>query len=219
MKNTFSKGFTLVELLIVITILAALAAAVVVVLNPMELMAQGRDAQRMADLSTVQDALRILIAQGLVPAPNLCLDAAAIGGGCNDGGICMFEPGLGNGPFSVQNCGGVNEGRAVDGTGWVDVNLAEVRVGGSLIVALPIDPIHSASFFYAYKATPGALGTFKLAGRLESVRYRGAMAFDGGTRNCLCNTAVCTPANIASMTVAESTANNCFYEIGSNLAL
>ena len=65
MKNTFSKGFTLVELLVVITILAALAAAVVVVLNPMELLAQGRDAQRMSDLDTVQDALLILLAQGL----------------------------------------------------------------------------------------------------------------------------------------------------------
>ena len=206
MKNTFSKGFTLVEMLIVVTIIAALAAAVVVVLNPMELLAQGRDAQRMSDLSTVQDALQILLAQGLVPAPSLCADGAVAGGGCNDGGICMVNPvvGLdGNGPFSVTTCGGTNETRGVDGSGWVDVILTDVRVGGSPIVILPIDPVHNTSFFYAYKATAGALGTFKLAGRLESVRYRPMMINDGGTRN----------------DCAIHTAATCFYEIGSNLAL
>jgi len=205
MKNTFSKGFTLVELLVVITILAALAAAVVVVLNPMELMAQGRDAQRMADLSTVQDALRILIAQGLVPAPSLCVGVVGppLLNSCNPGGICMVNPGDGSGPFSTQTCSGFNSARTVDGTGWVDVNLAEVRVGGSLIVALPQDPINNAQFFYAYKATPGALGTFKLAGRLESARYRTMMIDDGGIRN------ECT----------THTASSCFYEIGSNLTL
>jgi len=219
MKNTFSKGFTLVELLIVITILAALAAAVVVVLNPMELLAQARDAQRMSDLSTVRDALRILIAQGLVPAPSLCIDGTNPGGGCHDGGICMIDPGIGNGPFSVQTCGISNENRTVGGLGWVDVDLTEVRVGGALIVTLPIDPIHNASYFYAYKATTGALGTFKLAGRFESARYRGLMATDGGTRNCTCGGAACTPANITAMTAAESVLANCFYEDGSNLAL
>ena len=201
MKNTFSKGFTLVEMLIVVTLIAALAAAVVVVLNPMELLAQGRDAQRMADLSTVQDALRILLAQGLVPTPSLCLDGTAAGGGCNDGGICMIDPGLGNGPFSVQTCGGLNVDRTVGGAGWVDANLADARTGGSPIVTLPIDPIHNTSFFYAYKAN--AAGTFKLASRLESERYRQMMIDDGGIRN------IC-PTN---------TANTCFYEIGSNLAL
>jgi len=201
MKNTFSKGFTLVELLIVITILAALAAAVVAVINPMELLAQARDAQRMSDLSTVRDALRILIAQGLVPAPSLCIDGTNPGGGCHDGGICMIDPGIGNGPFSVQTCGISNENRTVGGLGWVDVDLTEVRVGGSLITMLPVDPINNAQFFYAYRAT--LAGTFKLAGRLESARYRRMMADDGGIRN----------------DCATHTASSCFYEIGSNLAL
>ncbi|MDD4931154.1 MAG: prepilin-type N-terminal cleavage/methylation domain-containing protein, partial [Candidatus Colwellbacteria bacterium] len=48
--NLSIKSFTLVELLIVIAILAVLAAAVVVVLNPAELLAQARDSQRSTDL-------------------------------------------------------------------------------------------------------------------------------------------------------------------------
>ena len=205
MKNTFSKGFTLVELLIVITILAALTAAVVAVINPMELLAQGRDAQRMSDLDTVQDALLILLAQGLVPAPSLCVGVGTPSlNSCNPlgGGICMVDPGAGNGPFSTQTCIS-NPSRAVDGTGWVDVSLAEVRVGGSLITALPQDPINNNQFFYAYKASTA--GTFKLAGRLESARYRRMMEDDGGIRNA------CTPP--AHIT------NTCFYETGSDLAL
>ena len=147
MKNTFSKGFTLVELLIVITILAALTAAVVAVINPMELLAQGRDAQRMSDLDTVQDALLILLAQGLVPAPSLCIDGVAIGGGCNDGGICTVDPGLNNGPFLVQTTCPFNSSRAVNGAGWVDVDLTDVRVGGSLITMLPVDPINNCLLY------------------------------------------------------------------------
>jgi len=204
MKNTFSKGFTLVELLIVITILAALAAAVVAVINPMELLAQGRDAQRMSDLDTVQDALLILLAQGLVPSPDLCVGAITFGAttvdGCHPGGICMVNPGDGNGPFATQTCA-IHAIRAVNGAGWVDVDLTDVRVGGSLITMLPVDPINNAQFFYAYRATPA--GTFKLAGRLESARYRTMMIDDGGIRN------ECT----------THTASSCFYEIGSNLTL
>ena len=208
MKNTFSKGFTLVELLVVITILAALAAAVVVVLNPMELLAQARDSQRMSDLDTVQDALLILLAQGLVPAPSLCINGVDVGGGCHPGGICMVAPGPTSGPFSTQDCNlNVNPSRAVDGTGWVDVSLAEVRVGGSLITALPQDPINNAQFFYAYKASTA--GTFKLAGRLESERYRLMMRDDGGIRN-ECGSAPGWPG---------WNGPTCFYEIGSNLAL
>ncbi|MDD4931709.1 MAG: prepilin-type N-terminal cleavage/methylation domain-containing protein, partial [Candidatus Colwellbacteria bacterium] len=53
----YLTSFTLVELLIVIAILAVLAAAVVVVLNPAELLAQARDSQRSTDLRTLKDAI------------------------------------------------------------------------------------------------------------------------------------------------------------------
>jgi len=57
----FLRSFTLVELLIVIAILAVLAAAVVIVLNPAELLAQARDSQRISDVNTVKSAVDIFI--------------------------------------------------------------------------------------------------------------------------------------------------------------
>ena len=55
------SSFTLVELLIVIAILAVLAAAVVIVLNPAELLAQARDSQRLSDISTLKNAVDLMI--------------------------------------------------------------------------------------------------------------------------------------------------------------
>ena len=224
MKNTFNKGFTLVELLIVIAILAALAAAVVVVLNPAELLAQARDAQRLRDMATVRDAINIHLSQ--VPAANLC-----VGGGtppvCIVGGICTAPTPLPPGPFGAvvgSLCGASNLIRLNDGTGWVSIDF-RAMFGGAALSTLPMDPVNNVNFFYAYRADNVAR-TFKIATRLESEGHRRAMALDGGTRNCMCNPTAaggvpvpCTALNVAFMTAAQSIANDCFYEVGSNLAL
>ena len=44
-----SSGFTLLELLIVISVLAILSVALIVVLNPAETLKKGRDSQRISD--------------------------------------------------------------------------------------------------------------------------------------------------------------------------
>ena len=56
------KGFTLIELLIVIAILAILATTVVLVLNPAQILAQARDAQRISDLSSIKSAIALYLA-------------------------------------------------------------------------------------------------------------------------------------------------------------
>src|SRR3989338_2108717 len=49
-----SKGFTLIELLVVIAIIAVLAVAVILTLNPAELLKQARDSTRVSDMSTLK---------------------------------------------------------------------------------------------------------------------------------------------------------------------
>ena len=54
--NNLKKGFTLIELLIVIAILAVLSVAVVLVLNPAELLKQARDSTRISDMAAINSA-------------------------------------------------------------------------------------------------------------------------------------------------------------------
>ena len=66
--NTQKKGFTLVELLIVIGILAVLATTAVIVLNPVELLKQARDSQRLSDLDSVRSATSLYLADVTSPS-------------------------------------------------------------------------------------------------------------------------------------------------------
>jgi len=54
-----NKGFTLIEMLVAIGILAVLATAAITVLNPFAQIQKSNDAKRKADLSQIQKALEI----------------------------------------------------------------------------------------------------------------------------------------------------------------
>lgn len=77
-KINKKAGFTLVELLVVIGILAVLTAVVLVAVNPGRQLAQARDTQRRADVNTVITAITAYMADpvnnGQLPAGlvNLC---------------------------------------------------------------------------------------------------------------------------------------------------
>ena len=127
MKNK-KKGFTPIELLIVIGIIGILAAAVIVVLNPAELLAQARDGQRLSDLGSVEAAIGLYMAS--VDAPELDHPATTTQNtvfyDSNDSIICSGT--CIDRPIFLTN-----------GTGWVSVNLDAVP-GGSPLPVLPVDP-------------------------------------------------------------------------------
>lgn len=56
-KPSFKKGFTLVELLIVIAILGILAVGLIAIVNPAGQLQKAQDSKRKSDLSQVQKAL------------------------------------------------------------------------------------------------------------------------------------------------------------------
>ncbi len=153
------KGFTLVELLIVIGILAILTAAVVVILNPAELLKQARDAKRFSDLDSVKSAIALYLAT--VSDPVLGQTA-----------YCMVGEVFDNG----KNCT-ARTSTAINGVGWVGVNISEAS-GGSPLASLPFDPVNNATYRYAYDGDNTA-ATFELNCKLESTKYTTTEDFDG----------------------------------------
>ncbi|PIR88532.1 MAG: hypothetical protein COU09_01635 [Candidatus Harrisonbacteria bacterium CG10_big_fil_rev_8_21_14_0_10_44_23] len=159
------KGFTLIELLIVIGILAVLATITVLVLNPAQLFAQGRDSQRISDLSTTRSALSLYLAT--VTSPDL--DGATTA--CSSRCYVNLASGLATGCGSRHGTKTVNydTDRTVDGTGWIPVDFSSISSGAPLS-NLPVDPTNDTTNFYSY-ACDNTNKTFELNADMESLRY------------------------------------------------
>ena len=167
-KLSVVKGFTLLEVMIVTTILAALATTTVVALNPVELLAQMRDSQRMTTIGMLRDAVSLLIADR--PATNL-------------GDITRVHISL---PSNNDNCADITGLPAlpagqtyrcvtaanltrIDGGGWIPLDFRGIT-DGSPFTHLPIDVINTPTSFYSYIPAPGGRAT--ITARIESIRQR-----------------------------------------------
>lgn len=62
MKFNFKSGFTLIELIIVIAVIALLAAATFVAINPAKRVGDAQDAQRWQDATAIADAFQAYLA-------------------------------------------------------------------------------------------------------------------------------------------------------------
>lgn len=185
------KGFTLVELLIVIAVLAILTAAVVVVLNPAELLRQARDSQRFSDLDTLRSAISLYITDVSNPSLGTTTNCFVYGG------ISLTANCGGHAASATTWTGAASTSRAVDGSGWIPVAFSGIS-GGSPVSMLPVDPSHSATYYYTF--IPGTNSTFEINAVLESSKY------STGTGNKMINT-------------VDGGNNNLLYEEGTNLAL
>ncbi len=160
------KGFTLLELLIVIAIIAILSAILIFVLNPAETLRKGRDSQRISDFATVNTAIALLLTEkgGLVTPADLCGNSPVGVASTTTSTVFLSIPnttnavegcGTGAADFEVQDNAagykttGILYGQVTaanlnknDGTGWLPVNLTQIS-GGAPINVMPVDPTNS----------------------------------------------------------------------------
>lgn len=67
--NTYKKGFTLIEILLVVAAIAILAGIVILAINPVKQLGDTRNAQRRADVNTILNAVyQYNIDSGIIPA-------------------------------------------------------------------------------------------------------------------------------------------------------
>lgn len=164
------QGFTIIELLIVIAILAVLMIAVIVAINPAELLNQSRDSTRFSNLSSIKSALDLYTAdvtpQHLgsssvfylsIPDPNATTTA---GTDCSSLG---FPAG------GSYHCAASSTYRLPNSLGWIPVDLTKIS-GGSPLPTLPVDPINSSAsgLYYAY-VTNGT--TWEICASSQSQKY------------------------------------------------
>lgn len=163
-KNTgHAKGFTLLELLIVIAIIAILSIALVFMLNPAETLKKARDAQRISDLKTVKTALGIMLTATSTPSLDGTFGAtsavvcSSTGAGTAGVGKIAYSTGtvptvtsaavgadsVATGPYVAAAASSATPA-SVDGLGWIPVKL-KALTGGTPISSFPIDPTNTVS--------------------------------------------------------------------------
>jgi len=170
-----TKAFTLIELLVVIAILAVLAVAVTLILNPAELIRQGRDSTRLSDLATINKALGLyqtdqagtgsfgtstMVYISLPDTTSTCANHTS--------NLPSLPPGWSY--HCVQN----SSSSRVDGTGWIPVDLTGMSFSSPLS-RYPLDPVNSTDSGNYYAYVPG--GSWHLEAPMESTRRRSEQGY------------------------------------------
>ncbi|MFA6994352.1 MAG: type II secretion system protein, partial [Candidatus Paceibacterota bacterium] len=169
------RSFTLIELLIVIGILAVLVAAIVITLNPAQLLQEARDSKRVQDLSSLRSAIHT--AEALSPAMSFgvsstvyvsLLDTTTT---CANLGLPTITPYVYHCVTSSDNLAKTN------GTGWIPIDFTQNGVVS--LSALPLDPVNTTSSGLYYTYMTG--GSFELTALLESQTKHETAINDGGS--------------------------------------
>lgn len=182
------RAFTLIELLIVIAIIAILSIVVVLVLNPVQLLMQSRDSNRVSDLATISTAISVYIgdqSSGNLGSSSVVyvslVDPSAtstVGDQCQGLGLLVL-------PIAyTYHCSASSTFKNINATGWIPINFNQASFG-SPIGSLPVDPINTVSSrdYYTY-TTNGS--QFELTAVMESAKYKpggsnDVITGDGGT--------------------------------------
>ena len=186
-KAGLRRGFTLIELIIVIGIIGILATITVLALNPSETQRQARDAVRLAELRLINIGLSIYATDNDNPfLGNPMTVYLSLPDDQSDCGTYLADlPEL---PTSTgswgYSCVSEDNLRSIDGTGWLPIDFSSIK--SSPFSSLPIDSINDAGrgLYYSY-IYDSVSGTWELNAKMESEAFmvsgnKDAESTDGG---------------------------------------
>ncbi len=223
-------GFTLLELLIVVSIIAILSVALIFVLNPAETLKKSRDAQRISDMATIKTSLGLLLTASSTPyLSGVGSNANCLNGGSSAkvyfsaiGATATFgtAPTAGasaNGTF-ITISGAIyptslTNAVAVDGTGWLPVDLTWLP-GGSPISNLPLDPMNTVAV-----ATAPTTTDFTYRYVCQSVGTGGAKPSLVFEMDAILESDAYKAGGIDDKPAKDGGDSAIYYEVGTNLKL
>jgi len=149
------KGFSLVELVILMVAIGVVATIIFFTLKPSEVLEKSRDAQRFADMKMLIQAVNRFLAES------------------HD-----FK-GL-TGPYSSIDAGfsSAASRQKIDGTGWLPLNFSSISSGAPFSV-LPLDPLNNVNHNYRLGVSYSNK-TYEINGVFESPENTPKQAADGG---------------------------------------
>ena len=157
MQREEYQGFTLIEILVVVGLIAIIAAITIVAINPAKNFAQGRDAQRANDVTAILNAISQYVTEGDKTIESFLeatgypdLNASRIpdsNGNRSEGLLC--------GTYSASIANNVEAGDNDDGSG-IDDEIEYIDIGDGIsnspvlvddfIVSVPLDPSQSVTY-------------------------------------------------------------------------
>lgn len=180
------KGFTIIELLIIVAVIATIAAIVVLVLNPVEYIKRGRDAQRLRDYTLINNSVNFYSYGASLFQQDPDFDGPNYINSCkgeSDQKLFVSVP-SDNGesdptPPSDWTYNRVSSTplRTISGNGWLPVDFQSITESIRPLNILPVDPINTFAdgFYYTYTC-----GSYELNLRFETSKYNELAASDGG---------------------------------------
>lgn len=202
LKQSAQKGFTLIELIIVITILVILGVVVVVLIDPAEILAQSRDSQRISDLASIKGATQLVLSNSLPTTAGICdnTDAPEVASNASSS-IYVSLSSAGSSGYVTTSAATLQNAST---TGWIKMNFTGLSTGNALS-GLPIDPTntYSASGLYYRWGCNYASGIYQyeVDASLESAKYKPS----------------CTASNCDDKSARDGGNSSTRYETGNNL--
>ena len=153
-KDSMKKGFTLVELIIVLGVAVAITGVLFVAVDPQAILAKSRDAERIQDLDELSKGLQLAL---------------------GDESIILEDT------SDCTECTSITGSTRVDGSGWVKFAIVDNKQGlKKYLPHLPLDPLNIEPYIYTFISN-GETQKFKIAVPLESPDNANRMRLDGGT--------------------------------------